>query len=103
LITDFRPTKRTVVAALLAVAAFVVFFGETSRTIENGVVTSEREYNYGGLILGVVALILVAGETYRLFRGDRSAARGPLAMHAAVFVAIAGLGLYQVLHGADLM
>ena len=75
----------------------------TGTTIENGVVTSEHEYNYGALILGVIAIIVVAGEAYRLFRGDRSAAAGPLAMHAAVFVAVAGLGLYQVLNGADLM
>jgi phosphate/sulfate permease len=101
--SEFRPTKRTVGAAVLVLLAFVVFFGETSRTIENGVVTSEHEYNYGALILGVIAIILVAGEAYRLLRGDRSAASGPLAMHAAVFVAIAGLGLYHVLNGADLV
>jgi hypothetical protein len=101
--SEFRPTKRTFAAAVLAVLAFVVFFGETSRTIENGVVTSEHEYNYGAVILGAIAIILVAGEVYRLFRGDRSAGAGPLAMHAAVFVAVAGLGLYQVLNGADLL
>lgn len=103
MLTEFRPTRRTVAALVLGVAAFFVFFGESSRRTVNGVVTSEHTYNYAAVILGAIAILLVAGEAYRLFRGDRTAFEGPLGAHAAAFLAVAALGLYQVLHGADLV
>jgi hypothetical protein len=103
MLTEFRPTRRTVVALALGVVAFFVFFGESSSRTVNGVVVSEHTYNYAAVVLGAIAMLLVAGEAYRLFRGDRTAFAGPLGAHVVVFVAVAALGLYQVLAGADLV
>jgi len=100
---EFRPTRRGIVALVLALAGFVVHVGESSTTIVNGKVTSSHDYNYAAFVLGLIAIGL-AGYVARaiLANGEKEAA-GPPAMHFAFLGLVAVLGAYQVLHGLDIV
>jgi drug/metabolite transporter (DMT)-like permease len=98
-LSGFRPTKRTVLALVLALAGFVVTIGDSGQTIEGGRVTDSYEYNYAAVGLGSLAIAVAALEAMRLLRTRDS----QLPVHLVLLAGVGLLGLYQILSGSDLL
>lgn len=86
-------------ALVAALLPFVVYFGDRSTVTRDGVTRVLFDYNYAGVVLGVLAVILAVIAARNLPRGAQAA---PMP-HYAVLGAIALLGLYQALKGASLI
>ena len=97
----FRPIREEIIALLVALAGFVIKAGDSSETRVNGRVTSSHSYNYAAVLLGGIAIVLVVRVGLRIYRGQVRALAGPPPMHYAGLVAIALLGVYQIVHGLD--
>ena len=89
-------------ALVLAALPFVVYIGERATASFNGVTIVRWDYNFAGVILGLIALFVVylgvrelhASIVYRL---------DPRAPHHAIFTAISLLAIYQIAKGASLL
>jgi hypothetical protein len=95
-----QPTRSELTALGLALAPFVVYFGESSTHTVNGEVISHYDYNYAGIVLGVVAIVLAFKALLRL---RTEAPTQPRVPHWVALVGIAALGAYQVARGASLL
>lgn len=94
---DFMRGKiGALVAALLP---FVVTFGDRATETRDGVRRVLWDYNYAGVVLGVLAVVLAIAAARNL---PRSAQASP-APHYAILGAIALLGVYQALKGGSLI
>jgi hypothetical protein len=95
-----QPTRSELTALGFALAPFVVYFGDSSTQTVNGVVTSHYDYNYAGVVLGVVAIVLAVKAVLKL---PAEAPSQPRALHLLAAAGIAGLALYQIARGASLL
>ncbi len=95
-----KVTRHEITAFVLALLPFVVSVGDRSVQTINGVPRVLWDYNYAGVILGVVALVVVYIGLRDLKEniGDQ-----PPAPHYAIFAAIFLLALYQIAKGAFLI
>jgi hypothetical protein len=95
-------TKHAKTALVLAVLPFTVRVGERAASTINGVTTVHWDYNYAGVVLGLVALIVVCVGVRDL---HVSPAYDPesRAPHYAIFMAIVVLAIYQSAKGASLI
>jgi hypothetical protein len=93
----FRPSRRSTGALALALAGFVVTFGESSTTTVNGVVTESHEYNC------VAAIGLAATVVRSLLSNGQQQVEGPRPLHFAFLGLVVTLAVYQILHGLDLV
>lgn len=97
----FRPAKRGVVALVLALAGFVVYFGESGRTIRNGRVVDSYNYNYAAVVLGAAAVAMAGYEVLQQARGEQRD-RSKRILQIGFLAAVGLLGAYQILRGLDL-
>ena len=105
-----RLTKQEIGALILAALPFVVHYRDRAVVTSNGETRVLYDYDYAGVILGIIALFVIAlafVATRDHFRGEyaiREDLRGEAArFHYAVLAAIAALAVYQVLKGASLI
>jgi hypothetical protein len=94
-----QPTRSELIALAFALAPFVVYVGASRTESFNGVVTSHTDYNYAGIVLGVIAIVLVIKALLRL---PSDAPTGPRGLHWVALAGIAALALYQIARGASL-
>jgi hypothetical protein len=92
----FKLTAKEIWAVLLALAPFVVYFGQ--RATVNGVV--QYDYNYAGVVLGVLAVAITG---YAALRLKPEIGGQPPLPHYGLLGAAAVLGVYQVLNGASII
>jgi len=92
----FKVTAKEIWAIVLALASFLIYIGE--RVTVSGVV--QHDYNYAGIVCGVLAIAVAAYATLTLKRDIREQAPMP---HYALLSACAALGLYQALNGASII
>jgi hypothetical protein len=95
-----QPTRSEIIALVVALAPFVVYFGASGTQTVNGQITSYYNYNYAGIVLGVVAIGLAIRAVSRL---PEEAPSQPRALHLAVAAGIAVLAVYQIARGASLL
>ncbi len=95
-----RPTKHEIGALILAALPFVVRIGDRSVETINGVTRVRWDYNYAGVVLGIVALIVVYVGVRDLTETIGEEAPVP---HYAIFAAIVLLAIYQIAKGAFLI
>ena len=95
-------TKHEKTALVLAMLPFVVKFSERAEATVNGVTTVLWDYNYAGVVLGLVALIVVYMGV-RDLNASIAYRREPRAKHYAIFAAIGLLAIYQIAKGASLI
>ena len=95
-------TKHETTALVLAVLPFVVTVGDRATVTVNGVTTVRWDYNYAGVVLGLIALVVVYMGVRDL---NASLAYKPerRAPHYAIFTPIALLAVYQLSKGAFLI
>jgi surface polysaccharide O-acyltransferase-like enzyme len=96
-----QPTRSELSALGFALAPFVVSVGDSYSRTENGVVVAAYDYNYAGVVLGVVAIALAVRAFARLPREAPAGDSRPL--HLLAIGAIVGLALYQIARGASLL
>lgn len=92
----FKITTKEIWAIVLAVAPFVLYFGQSASV--NGVV--QYDYNYAGIVAGPLAII-VAG--YAAFTLKRDIGEQPPMPHYALLGVCALVGVYQFLNGASII
>ena len=95
-----KVTKTEIAALVFALLPFVVRIGDRSVETVNGVERVRWDYNYAGVILGLVALVAVYIGLRDL---KHDVPDQPPAPHYAVLGAIALLALYQIAKGAFLI
>jgi hypothetical protein len=95
-----HPTRSELTALGVALAPFVVYFGESGRHTVNGEVVGHYDYNYAGIVLGVVAIVLAVKALRKL---PAEAPNQPRPLHFAAAAGIAVLALYQIARGASLL
>ena len=95
-------TKHAKTALTLAALPFVVRIGERMSSTVNGVTTVWWDYNYAGVVLGLVALLVVCVGVWNL-DACLAGKPEPRAPHYAIFAAIAALAIYQSAKGASLL
>jgi hypothetical protein len=95
-----KVTRREIAALVCALLPFVVVIGDRSVETINGVTRVRWDYNYAGVILGVIALVVVYVGLRDLKEDSGEQAPAP---HYAIFAAIALLALYQIAKGAFLI
>src|SRR5262245_66053812 len=95
-----RPTRSMLWALGCALAPFVVYVGSSTTHTVNGQVTSHTDYNYAGIVLGVVAIMLAVKAVLRL---PVEAPTQPRALHLVAGAAVAALAVYQIARGASLL
>jgi hypothetical protein len=94
--------KHEIGAFVLAALPFVVKIGDRSVETINGVAQVRWDYNYAGIVLGIIALVVVyAGQ--RDLKESIELEDEPRAPHYAIFAAIALLAIYQIAKGAFLI
>ena len=105
-----RLTKQEIGALILAALPFVVHYRDRAVATSDGETRVLYDYDYAGVILGAIALVVVVFAlvaTRDHFRSEypvREDLRGEQAgFHYAVLAAIALLAVYQVLKGASLI
>jgi hypothetical protein len=86
-------------ALVAALLPFVVHFGDRSTVTRDGETTVLFDYNYAGVVFGLLAVGLAIAAARNL---PRSAQAAPVP-HYAILAAIAALGVYQALDGAALI
>jgi surface polysaccharide O-acyltransferase-like enzyme len=95
-----QPTRSELTALAVALAPFVVYFGESRTQTVNGQVISHYDYNYAGVVLGIVAIVLVVRALRRLPAEVPAQAR---TLHWLVLAGISVLAVYQIARGASLL
>jgi hypothetical protein len=95
-------TKHAKTALTLAALPFVVRVGERAEMTVNGVTTVRWDYNYAGVVLGLVALLVVYMGV-RDLNASLAYRPQPCAPHYAIFAAIVVLAIYQSAKGAFLI
>ena|SRR5690349_15172445 len=95
-------TKHEQAALVLAALPFVVKFSDRAQATVNGVTTVLWDYNYAGVVLGLVALIVVY-MGMRDLHASIAYKPQPRAPHYAIFTAIGLLAIYQIAKGAFLI
>ena len=93
-------TRSEIAALVCALLPFVVVIGDRSVETINGVTHVRWDYNYAGVILGVIALVVVYVGLRDL---KENIGEQPPAPHYAIFAAIVLLALYQIAKGAFLI
>ena len=95
-----RVTRNEIAALVLAALPFVVSIGDRSVVTVNGVTQVRWDYNYAGVVLGIIALVVlyVGVRDFKEHVGDQAPAP-----HYAILAAIALLALYQIAKGAFLI
>lgn len=93
---NFKVTTKEIWAIVLAVAPFLLYFGQSATV--NGVV--QYDYNYVGIVAGPLAIIVAGYAAVTLKRdiGDQ-----PAMPHYALLGVCALVGLYQLLNGASII
>ena len=95
-------TKHATTALALAALPFVVKFSDRAEATVNGVTTVLWDYNYAGVVLGLVALLVVYMGV-RDLNASIAYRPQPRAPHYAMFAAIGLLAIYQTAKGAFLI
>src|SRR5690349_10786633 len=95
-------TKYERTALILAALPFVTRVGERATMTINGVTTVRWDYNYAGVVLGLIALLVIYMGVRDLF-ASREYKPQPRAPHYAIFTPIALLAIYQIANGAFLI
>ncbi len=95
-----RLTRNEITALVCALLPFVVSIGDRSDQTVNGVTQVRWDYNYAGVVLGIVSLVVVYMGLRDLKQQIGSEAPMP---HYAVLAVIALLALYQIARGAFLI
>ena len=95
-------TKHEKIALVLAALPFVVTVRDWSVETVNGVTTVRWDYNYAGVVLGLIALCVVYTGVREL-NASIAYKPQPRAPHYAIFAAIALLAVYQIAKGASLL
>ncbi len=95
-----KMTRSEIAALVCALLPFVVVIGDRSVETINGVTHVRWDYNYAGVILGVIALVVVYVGLRDL---KEDIGEQPPAPHYAIFAAIVLLALYQIAKGAFLI
>jgi hypothetical protein len=95
-------TKHEKTALGLAALPFVVKFTDRAEATVNGVTTVLWDYNYAGVVLGLIALIVVCVGV-RDLHVSIAYKQKPRAPHYAIFAAIGLLAIYQSAKGAFLI
>src|SRR5262249_54297071 len=97
-------TKHEMTALVLAALPFVVSVRDRATETVNGVTTVRWDYNYAGVVLGFVALLVVYMGVRHLLACPRSENKPePRAPHYAIFTPIVLLAIYQMAKGAFLI
>jgi hypothetical protein len=99
---DMKLTKRERTGLILAALPFVVTVGDSAAVTVNGVTTVRWDYNYAGVVLGLIALLVVY-MGMRDLNASIAYKPEPPAPHYAVFAAIGLLAIYQIAKGAFLI
>jgi hypothetical protein len=95
-----KVTKAEIAALVFALLPFVVRFGDRSVETVNGIERVKWDYNYAGVVLGVVALVAIYIGLRDL--KDEQPEQPPMP-HYAICGAIGLLALYQIAKGAFLI
>ena len=95
-------TKHEKNALVLAALPFVVKFSERASATVNGVTTVLWDYNYAGVVLGLIVLLVVYMGV-RDLNASIEYKPQPRAPHYAIFTAIGLLAIYQIAKGASLI
>jgi hypothetical protein len=95
-------TKYERTALTLAALPFIIRVGERATMTINGVTTVRWDYNYAGVLLGLVALLVIYMAVRDLF-ASQAYKPEPLAPHYAICAPIALLAIYQIAKGASLL
>jgi hypothetical protein len=95
-----KVTRNEIAALICALLPFVVHIGDRSVQTINGVTQVRWDYNYAGVVLGVIALVVVYVGLRDLKQhiGDQTPAP-----HYAILGTITLLALYQIAKGAFLI
>lgn len=93
-------TRNEIIALVCTLLPFVVRIGDRSVQTVNGVSRVLWDYNYAGIVLGLVALVVlfVGLRELKEHIGDQN----PLP-HYSIIALIALLALYQIARGAFLI
>ena len=95
-----KVTKAEIAALIFALLPFVVRIGDRTVETVNGVTRVKWDYNYAGILLGIIALVAIY-IGLRDLRDEQS--EQLLAPHYALCGAIGLLALYQIANGAFLI
>jgi hypothetical protein len=95
-------TKHARTGLVLAALPFVVKVGDSAAVTVNGVTTVRWDYNYAGVVLGLIALLVVYMGV-RDLNASIAYKPEPRARHYAIFAAIGLLAIYQSAKGAFLI
>lgn len=93
-------TKAEIAALVFALLPFVVRIGDRAVETVNGVTRVKWDYNYAGIVLGIIALVAIY-VGLRDLKDEQS--EQPVAPHYALCGAIGLLALYQIARGAFLI
>ncbi len=93
-------TSREIGGAICALLPFVVRIGDRSVVVVNGVQQVRWDYNYAGVVLGLLAVAICVSGLANLKEDVRAQDPRP---HYAIYGAIILLGLYQAAKGAWLI
>jgi hypothetical protein len=97
-----RLTKYQRTALVLAALPFVVSVSERASTTINGVTRVSYDYNYAGVVLGLIALLVILIGV-RDLHASQVYKPEPRAPHYRIFATIAVLAIYQIAKGASLL
>jgi len=95
-----KVTRSEIAALVCALLPFVVNIGDRLVQTIDGVTRVRWDYNYAGVVLGVIALVVVYVGVRDLKEDIGEQAPAP---HYAIFGAIVLLALYQIAKGAFLI
>ncbi len=95
-----QPTRSEMTALGAALAPFVIHFGDSYRHTVNGQVVTAYDYNYAGVLFGVVAIVLAVQAYLKLHVEGTGQYR---AVHMIGIAGIVALALYQIARGASLL
>jgi hypothetical protein len=96
-----RPTRSALAALGVALAPFVVTIGSRYSETINGQVVRAYDYNYAGIVFGIIAVIMAVRAVIRL--PAEAASNEPRAVHIVAIAGIVALALYQIARGASLL
>jgi len=97
-----KVTKAEIAALVFALLPFVVRIGDQSVETVSGVTRVKWDYNYAGVILGVMALVAIYISLRDLNSEQPEQPQQPMP-HYALCGAIGLLALYQIAKGAFLI
>src|SRR5262249_4840928 len=97
---SMQPTRSELWALGCALAPFVVTIGASGTQTVNGQIVSHFDYNYTGVVLGVVAIALAVRAVLKL---PVEAPSEPRPLHLLAGAGIAARAIYQIVRGAGLL